>query len=601
MKEIEVPGIGIVEFPDDMSDQDISSAIRRDILPQYGAGSEMLSGLTFGFGDELRSRVTGEPVEAIRAAQGAYREESPIASTLANIAGSIPAALVPGLGAAKVLQGIGTAGALGRGAATLGTGAAYGAATGAGEAETDMGAQGAMEGGVIGAVTAPIGAAVGRGIQAIARPKQSISMKPEDRAGAIVLGSLDPQKARTQLLENMSIAELSPTLANLAGSAIRRSPEVSERAVSMLEGSRGRRAGELLDRIEAEIGAPRVTASMIEQATAQQRQRAIPLYQQAYQEAGPVSVPSDLLQRPSMQRAFNVLNNMRQERGLAPLEAGDQISLQDADLLKRALDDVAYAGKMPTSGIGPAQLADIRNTRSQFVSIVDSQAPDAYRQARSIYSGGARNQEAADMGAEAWKRGPDFVSQFMASASDAEKAAFRAGANAELQRRFSGTGDNREAYTALMNSPQARQVVDSLRVMEGPSAIPLTVARQRAQSQFEVGLTGGSQTAARRSADEQLASLEESIPEQIMNRGVASVAIGKTLQALGDRYRIGSSRTVQELGPILLNRDRQQNLDTLDRLDALKRNMERMAGGRAGAYTTGAAAGGAFLPGLLGN
>ena len=133
----------------------------------YGVGSELLSGLTFGFADAIRSKITGEPIEAVRAGQEAYRKANPVASTVASIAGSLPTAIIPGVGAANVLRGIGMAGKAARGIGTVAAGAAYGGLSGAGEATEGNRGAGACQGATIGAVLAPAGAAIGRGVQAV--------------------------------------------------------------------------------------------------------------------------------------------------------------------------------------------------------------------------------------------------------------------------------------------------------------------------------------------------------------------------------------------------------------------------------------------------
>ncbi len=39
-KLVEIPDVGVVEFPDDMSDDDIGSTIEKDILPSYSKTSQ---------------------------------------------------------------------------------------------------------------------------------------------------------------------------------------------------------------------------------------------------------------------------------------------------------------------------------------------------------------------------------------------------------------------------------------------------------------------------------------------------------------------------------------------------------------------------------
>lgn len=622
MKQIDIPGQGVVEFPDSMTDEQIVAAIKKmpsvevsrvdgpsqqDIerfanqKAPYGFGNEMLSGLTFGFGDELRAKVTGEPIEAIRAGQQAYREENPIASLGAQALGGLPTLALPVGLIGQGLRGIGMAGNVARGAGAVGTGAAYGAASGAGEAVEGERATGATKGAIVGSILSPVGAGVGRGIQMAASKARgkAATMLPQDKAQAILLGRLEaagmtPEQARQKLLQDMSLGELSPTLTSLTGSVVRRVPEAKEQFAQQAAEAKMARPQQLLGRVQQELGAPDATISMLEEATQRSRQAAQPLYQRAYEEAAPILLDESLVKRPSVQKAFGVVNNMRAERGLPPVDLTKPISLQDADLLKRAMDEVLYVGKMPTSGLGPAILRDMKETRSLFVNSIDNQAPESYRAARQIYAGGARDQEAVDLGRDVWKKGPEYVQSFMRGASESEKAAFRAAANAELRAMSEKLGPNREAFRALMDTPRAQQIVQQLTTTEGPSAVPALVGRQRAQAGFEQQVSGGSQTAERVAADEALGLLNESIPEQVIRKGPVRAGVDLATQFVVDRSRLGFNNTAAELGPLLLNKNRADNLETLRRLDVLKDNLSRMAGQRAGAYGAGAG-----LSGLL--
>lgn len=70
-------------------------------------------GLTFGFGDELtagaRSLFGRTPYDTALAEERAglekYREDHPMMAMGAELAGSLPTALIPGLGAARLAQG----------------------------------------------------------------------------------------------------------------------------------------------------------------------------------------------------------------------------------------------------------------------------------------------------------------------------------------------------------------------------------------------------------------------------------------------------------------------------------------------------------------
>jgi hypothetical protein len=276
---------------------------------------------------------------------------------------------------------------------------------------------------------------------------------------------------------------------------------------------------------------------------------------------------------------------------------GQPLSLQQANYIKQGLDEVVYGAKRdPASSIGRQQLSLIDQLRGDFVREVDSQAPESYRMARGIYSSAARDKEAAELGADAIKQGPEFVADFMQSASESERQAFRAAANAELQRKAGDLGQNAEVFRRLLDTPNRQAVMQQLSQVEGPSSIPYFAQRQAQESDFATRMTGGAQTAPRQAADALLQD-GESIPEQVMRQGVVSTGINRGLQAMTDLYRTGGSKTANELGSMILNPDAMANMETLRRLGLLDEQLRRQAGIRAGSYTTGAAATGGLLGG----
>lgn len=586
-----------IEGPAGATEDQLIEAAKQQYKPKpadYGFGSEMLSGLTFGYGDELRSKVTGEPVENIRAGQKQYREQNPGTSILANIAGGLPTLALPTGIMAQGMRGIGMAGNLARGLGAIGTGAAYGGLSGSGEAVEGQRMKGAGEGAAMGAVMSPIGAAAGRGIQAIAAPAGRLAgPMASDKAKAIVLGGLQssnltPEQAQAKLLEGMSLGELSPSLANITGSLVRRQPQAAEQFAEQTARAKAARAPELLSRVQSELAAPDDTISMLESATQVAKRVAQPLYEKAYSEAKPIIISANIMQRPSVQKAFGVLNDMRAERGMPPVELGKPLSLQDADLLKRAMDEVIYVGKMPTSGLGPAIVRDMRETRALFVNNVDEQAPKAYREARKIYAGGAKDQEAIELGSQVWKKGPEFAADFLKGASESEKAAFRAAANAELRTMSEKLGANREAFRALLDTPRAQQIVKTLSTVEGPSAIPFLVGKQRAQTAFEQRIGGGSQTAERMAADELFKGMTDTAPAQMLERGPVAAVKDAIMRQTVDLARTGGNKTANELAPLLINRNKAENIDVLRQL----RELEKAYGNLSGSYGAGAGAAG---------
>lgn len=178
--EVEAPDGSIVEFPDGTPPDVMKSAMQKKFKPISkfnGYVRSALSGATLGFNDEIEAGVkTGfgfvgdydKTVKGIRDEQKAFGKANPISSTLAEVAGSVPTMLIPGLGwgnvAAKAGQG---AAAVAKAAVMPGikTGAIYGAGTSENKPDTlqgisDMGKD-MLTHAAIGGVTAPAASVVG--------------------------------------------------------------------------------------------------------------------------------------------------------------------------------------------------------------------------------------------------------------------------------------------------------------------------------------------------------------------------------------------------------------------------------------------------------
>ncbi|MFT4046962.1 MAG: hypothetical protein QM661_09730 [Solimonas sp.] len=146
-----------------------------------GLAREATEGATFGWGDEIglggaalaakaaqklgvapdTGQSLGEIYDDMRSHYDSERkqfsDEHPVASTAANIAGGVATG---GLGGAGIIGKAAQAGKLATAGALAGTGAVEGALAGAGNADEGERLKGAAEGGAVGAVAAPAGAAV---------------------------------------------------------------------------------------------------------------------------------------------------------------------------------------------------------------------------------------------------------------------------------------------------------------------------------------------------------------------------------------------------------------------------------------------------------
>jgi hypothetical protein len=206
---IEVPGMGEVEFPDGMSDADMSAAIKRSMggtasspetqtaapqaaptaeeAPWYqklgGAADDMVrlaaNGATFGYADKIAGYLNGTGTEDERALTAAAGDRAGSAGTVAEIGGAIatPAGLA-GRGVTLVGQGAralpGLTGLAARTGLLAAEGAGYGALTAAGN-DQDL-----KEGAILGAAGGALGNVAGEALSAgVSKVAGAFSKKPQ--------------------------------------------------------------------------------------------------------------------------------------------------------------------------------------------------------------------------------------------------------------------------------------------------------------------------------------------------------------------------------------------------------------------------------------
>lgn len=140
-------------------------------------------GLTFGFADEIEAKTRetfgggsyDDIVKGIRESNAAFGKAHPIVSTVAEIGGALPTAMVPGMGGANLTRAVAQGGMREIARASASTGARTGATYGAGVGEGGVGdrASSAVKhagiGGAGGFVAGPAIAGITRGIGNMAR------------------------------------------------------------------------------------------------------------------------------------------------------------------------------------------------------------------------------------------------------------------------------------------------------------------------------------------------------------------------------------------------------------------------------------------------
>lgn len=467
-----------------------------DTDPEYTFGDKVRTaaqGLTFGFGDEIESFVTGRNVDEIRAGIDAYREAHPIGSTVTEMAGGLPLAALGGLGllrtgsAAARTAGLGTQ--MLRGAAAGGAaGTAYGAGVGT---DRDSRVTGAVQGGLLGtvvggalpAVTAAAGSAA-RGLKETVLPGDPNATANRLAARAIVRDGI----SQDDLTALVARADPEDRLADIAGENTRRAArgamavqnDVADQADTFLTNRRISEAGRINQQLTQVTDIPDSNVPrLMEDLKARMRTQAKPAYDQAYASA---YEPSDEVMRlvsgddPAVRRAYDAALRIARREGveLEPLfnvSPDGQVSVvrkpnvQMMDYLKRGLDDQLDTLRRGDSSVGKGELRGIREMRNTLVADVDDKVP-AYRAARRQYAGDIEVIEALEEGGKSRNLTGERLDVMMGDMSQAEQEAFRLGwldsmrrfyldrpsDTSSMARNFVGNEKVRKQFQALFGS-----------------------------------------------------------------------------------------------------------------------------------------------------
>lgn len=173
-----------------------------------------------------------------------------------------------------------------------------------------------------------------------------------------------------------------------------------------------------------------------------------PLYEKAA--AKSVAIDEDLmtlLDRPSVKSAFKKGQTKAANEGvsLPNIELGGQIDFRSFDYMKRALDDkigvALRAGKKDDARI-------LINLKNDLLDIADIQIPE-YAAARKVYSIGASNENAMEMGKRVLKDDFEEMAFQVERMSDSEKDAFVNGALKTIRDRLMTGREDKNAATKL--------------------------------------------------------------------------------------------------------------------------------------------------------
>lgn len=621
---------------------------------ERGPLSMAAQGLSFNFADELEAGVRAigaEPgaydkeLRAIRAANDEYRRANPGTALGAELAGGLPYALIPPLGAARTAQ---AATAAGRAAPTLmrqtvnaaKTGAAFGAASGAGAATGDLKSRlwgavgGAAVGGAIGAAipsgTALLSATARKALEAagVRNPAQIDRVAAEKILQAMRRDGMTPDQIE-QTLAALAAQGVKPEIiadiggANVKGllRAAQATPGESKQAAQdFLHG----RAMGARDRIANDItDATRMPEQDVyklgEQIMGRRRGAANALYDAAYASKTAIDDPRILkiLQSPQIRSAWEDAQALHKAHADEAWAVRDEVLPDLVPIIEKINGEWQMTGKFPdvrtldwikrgldkrirglyADGNG-AEAGIYRNMRDELLNRLDQVSPE-YAAARAQYRGDSEMTDALEAGLKALQRDPRQIRLELEKMNDAEREMYRTGALDAVRVRLRGRGDGTNfADTVLAKDEQMRQRLREVFPDDASyNEFMQQLAREGEMARTRSMVLGGSPSARIEAEKADMAALS---PSDLIALGRGDIG-GAAAGAIGRLWNsaTGMNTGVQDaISRSLANPNRgaqQQFLDSLNSIDGMILREQLMRDARRRGYATQ----GGMLPGLL--
>lgn len=521
---------------------------------QFEGGSiidPLSQGLTMGFGDEILGTIMGGLTWA--AGQGfdkgydaittsarndlaAYRERHPVVSAAAEIAGSVPSAMVP-IGAGAAGAGLGA-----RMLAGAGAGAGYGAVTGFGSGEGGLGNRlvSAGEGAAVGGVVGGIVPAATAGISAVARPVVSAvtartnpagtaARKVADRLSASGGRSIDQATAR---IERAGAAGQSMRLADAGGASTRdllrtasNIPGPGRDAILTKANLDNARQGGRIKSLIADVFADPDNAYQAAKVTIMdaRSRAAAPLFDAAWRTPVPFTRNlEELLSTPAGRAGLaaartNTLNR-REPWAQWFLNIADDGSIIDASRVpdsralhevKRVLDQMVEAAKASPDGspfakarATPQSIA-IQTVRDDLNNFLKANNP-AYRRAMAESLDNIQADEALEFGRNALSTDPRVIARRMGDPAaygrdrvlnEGERELARVGLAEALRAKIDKMGDTHNVMR-IFSTPQLRaQIAPFFRSKAERAAFTKAIVTEARKARTNVAPTANSTTA----------------------------------------------------------------------------------------------------------
>lgn len=629
-KIVEVPGMGRVEFPDEMTDQEISIAIDRNMQssvmapkipfsPRVEAARSVAQGATFGFADELEAalrsgQISGDQYETLRnqlrLQQGAFQKEYPIAGGITEFGGGIvvPFSAYKALGkAAPVVQeaitGVTLPGQIARGAAV---GGFTGALTGAGTATSDVSGK-ALETGVFGFTAGAVIPPAIRGAGTVIRNILTASGVGDQPGAASKMimnrlqkDDLTPDEAQQVLDDLRRIGVPNPTIADL-GKSLRDLAYAGYVVPSKAKGAtEAFLESRLIDQPNDIVKTLAKKANLSENVNGyeylntlikNQASDARKAYPKAYSKAVDARDFRKYVDRPVFQQAYDEAVKRAGVRGetLPDLEQIRNAQFVPTDVLhqiKIGLDRIVES-QTDITGKVTAYGRDVSQVRREFNDLIKTKNED-YRLANAKFADSERIQDAFLTGQKYQRLDPKEAMDKLKKMNPAEKESFRLGMMADINERlanFKGGDFTRQIF----KSPKQKSLLRYAFEDEGKfNEFSKVVSALEDQSKTAKNIIRGSPTGERLATGESAAELGQ-LAQTYATRGMTGVAMDVVRQGLA-RTRGISSETSAELQKRLFATDPIEQRAILDELRKRTQGM-RPIGNVPGAAALGTVTG----------
>lgn len=346
-----------------------------------------------------------------------------------------------------------------------------------------------VEGGVIGAVAAPVVGLAARGAAGLYAGGKSVLQGSPGLARRIIAKAIKddlntPASVGTDIAAAhandvpMALADTGENARGLLAAASRSSGVARTVARDALEERQAGLADRVTDAIERDLGPVANPHEVADTLMTKARDDAKPLYARAYAALVPdafVEKIKPLLQRPSVQKALGNARRIAQEEGDDPDAIGLAIgsdgqtiigaapSWKTLDYIKRGMDDVVEGYRDSTTGklVLNTEGRAVNNTLRSLIGAIDAQNP-VYGAARAAYGGPISGISAMNSGRKFLSMTADDIEARMRDMTPFEKSMAALGTRRAMAELVASKGDSADVVRALTGTGKKRAMLARL-------------------------------------------------------------------------------------------------------------------------------------------